>query len=76
MTVVEGSAQTVVEGALAVIPLVIAVEILNTGAKGVGLLDSVMGLGAIVGGIFAIARATKQSSARTSSSGSSCGRSP
>ena len=59
VTVVEGSAQTVVAGALAVIPLVIAVEILNTGAKGVGLLDSVMGLGAIVGGIFAIARATK-----------------
>ena len=59
VTVVEGSAQTVVAGALAVIPLVIAVEILNTGAKGVGLLDSVMGLGAIFGGIFAIARATR-----------------
>ena len=59
VTVVEGSAQTVVAGALAVIPLVIAVEILDTGAKGVGLLDSVMGLGAILGGIFAIARATK-----------------
>jgi MFS family permease len=59
VTVVEGSAQTIVAGALAVIPLVIAVEILSTGAKGVGLLDSVMGLGAIFGGIFAIARATK-----------------
>ncbi len=59
VTVVEGSAQTIVAGALAVIPLVIAVEILDTGAKGVGLLDSVMGLGAIVGGIFAIARSTK-----------------
>jgi MFS family permease len=59
VTVVEGSAQTIVAGALAVIPLVIAVEILDTGAKGVGLLDSVMGLGAIVGGIFAIARASK-----------------
>ena len=36
-----------------------AVEILDTGAKGVGLLDSVSGLAAILGGIFAIARATK-----------------
>jgi MFS family permease len=59
VTVVEGSAQTIVAGATAVIPLVIAVEILGTGAKGVGLLDSVMGLGAIVGGIYAIARASK-----------------
>jgi predicted MFS family arabinose efflux permease len=59
ITVIEGSAQTIVAGALAVIPLVIAVEILDTGAKGVGLLDSVMGLGAIVGGIYAIARASK-----------------
>ena len=59
ITVIEGSAQTVVAGALAVIPLVMAVEILHTGAKGVGLLDSVMGLGAIVGGIYAIARASK-----------------
>jgi MFS family permease len=59
LTVIEGSAQTIVAGALAVIPLVIAVEILDTGAKGVGLLDSVMGLGAILGGIYAIARASK-----------------
>lgn len=59
ITVIEGSAQTIVAGALAVIPLVIAVEILGTGAKGVGLLDSVMGLGAILGGIYAIARASK-----------------
>ena len=56
---VEGSAQTVVAGATAVFPLVMAVEILHTGAKGVGLLDSASGLAAIFGGIFAIARATK-----------------
>jgi MFS family permease len=59
VTVVQGSAQTVVAGATAVFPLVMAVEILHIGAKGVGLLDSVSGLAAILGGIFAIARASK-----------------
>ena len=59
VTVIQGSAQTVVAGATAVFPLVMAVEILHTGAKGVGLLDSASGLAAIAGGIFAIARATK-----------------
>jgi MFS family permease len=59
LTVVEGSAQTVVAGATAVLPLVMAVEILHTGAKGVGLLDSTSGLAAIMGGILAIARASK-----------------
>jgi MFS family permease len=59
MTVVQGSAQTVVAGATAVFPLVMAVEILHTGAKGVGLLDSASGLAAILGGIVAIARASK-----------------
>lgn len=59
MTVVQGCAQTVVAGATAVFPLVMAVEILHTGAKGVGLLDSVSGLAAILGGIVAIARASK-----------------
>ncbi|HET9842891.1 MAG TPA: MFS transporter [Nocardioides sp.] len=59
MTVVQGSAQTIVAGATAVFPLVMAVEILHTGAKGVGLLDSASGLAAILGGIVAIARASK-----------------
>jgi MFS family permease len=59
LTVVEGSAQTVVAGATAVFPLVMAVEILHTGANGVGLLDSALGLAAILGGIFAIARASR-----------------
>ena len=59
ITVIQGSAQTVVAGATAVFPLVMAVEILHTGAKGVGLLDSASGLAAILGGIFAIARASK-----------------
>ena len=59
ITVIQGSAQTVVAGATAVFPLVMAVEILHTGAKGVGLLDSMSGLAAIFGGIFAISRAAK-----------------
>jgi MFS family permease len=59
MTVVQGSAQTIVAGATAVFPLVMAVEILHTGAKGVGLLDSASGLAAILGGIVALARASK-----------------
>jgi hypothetical protein len=36
------------------------VEILGTGAKGVGYLDSALGVGAIVGGLLAISRASKQ----------------
>ena len=59
LTVIEGSSQTVVAGATAVFPLVMAVEILHTGAKGVGLLDSASGLAAILGGVFAISRAAK-----------------
>ncbi len=59
LTVIEGSAQTVVAGATAVFPLVMAVEILHTGAKGVGLLDAEMGLAAIFGGIVAISRSSK-----------------
>jgi MFS family permease len=59
ITVIQGSAQTVVAGAFAVFPLVMAVEILHTGAKGVGLLDSMSGLAAILGGILAIARASQ-----------------
>lgn len=60
LTVVEGSAQTVLAGATAVFPLVMAVQILHIGAKGVGLLDSMSGLAAILGGVFAISRATKR----------------
>jgi hypothetical protein len=59
LTVLEGSAQTVLAGATAVLPLVMAVEILHTGAKGVGLLDSMSGLAAVAGGIFAISRASR-----------------
>lgn len=52
-------AQTIVAGASAVFLVVMAVDILGTGAHGVGYLDSVLGVGAILGGLFAIARATR-----------------
>lgn len=53
------SAQTVVAGASAVFAVVMAVEILGVGAHGVGYLDSVLGAGAIVGGLIAISRTTR-----------------
>ena len=59
ISVVQGSAQTVVAGATAVFPLVMAVEILEVGPKGVGWLDSMSGIAAVVGGIWAISRASK-----------------
>jgi len=59
ISVVQGSAQTVVAGASAVFPLVMAVEILEVGPKGVGWLDSMSGIAAVVGGIWAISRASK-----------------
>jgi MFS family permease len=55
----EVSAQTVVAGASAVFTIVIAVDILGAGPRGVGYLDSVLGVGAILGGFVAIARATR-----------------
>jgi MFS family permease len=59
ITILLGCAQTVVAGATTVFPLVMAVEILHTGAKGVGFLDSASGLAAIFGGVVAIARASR-----------------
>jgi MFS family permease len=53
------AAQTIVAGASAVFTVVMAVDILGTGAHGVGYLDSMLGVGAIFGGFLAIARATK-----------------
>ena len=55
----EVAAQTVVAGASAVFTLVMAVDILGSGARGVGYLESVLGVGAILGGFVAIARATR-----------------
>lgn len=51
------SAQTIVAGASAVFLVVMAVDILGIGAEGVGFLDSMLGVGAILGGLLAIARA-------------------
>ena len=52
-------AQTAVAGATIVFGVTFAVEILETGPAGVGVIDSVFGIGAIVGGFYAIARSTK-----------------
>ncbi len=53
------SAQTIVAGASAVFLVVMAVDVLGTGAQGVGYLNSVLGVGAVLGGFLAISRATK-----------------
>ena len=52
-------AQTIVAGATIVFGVVFAVDILETGPEGVGIIDSAFGVGAIVGGFFAIARSTR-----------------
>ena len=55
----EVAAQTIVAGASAVFTVVMAVHILGTGPEGVGYLDSMLGVGAIVGGFVAISRAAR-----------------
>ena len=51
--------QTFIAGGSAVFVLVMADEILGTGPRGVGFLDSVLGIGAIAGGVLAISRASR-----------------
>ena len=51
--------QTIIAGGSAVFVLVMADEILGIGARGVGFLDSVLGIGAIAGGVLAISRASR-----------------
>jgi len=51
--------QTFVAGGSAVFVLVLADDILGTGPRGVGFLDSVLGIGAILGGVLAISRASR-----------------
>jgi MFS family permease len=51
-------AQTIVAGAQAVFAIDIAVQFTSFGASGVGYLDSAFGVGAILGGLVAIGRAT------------------
>ncbi len=47
-------AQTVVAGAMAVFVVAIAFDMTDLGASGLGWLDSVLGIGAIIGGFLAI----------------------
>lgn len=51
--------QTIVAGASAVFGVLLAVEVLETGPKGVGYVDAMLGVGAVVGGFVAIARASR-----------------
>jgi predicted MFS family arabinose efflux permease len=51
-------AQTIVAGASIVFSVEIAVQMTDFGPKGVGYLDSVLGIGAVLGGLVAIGRAS------------------
>lgn len=53
-------AQTIVAGASIVYTVEMAVQMTTFGAQGVGYMDSVLGIGAILGGLVAIGRASKQ----------------
>lgn len=52
-------AQTIVSGALPVFSVALAVQVLPTGPRGVGYLDAMLGVGALVGGFVAIYRSTR-----------------
>lgn len=54
------TAQTVVMGASLVFGVAIAFDMTDLGAAGLGWLDAVVGIGAIVGGFLAIALATRK----------------
>ena len=51
--------QMVVSGAMVVLGVVFAVEILGIGPAGVGLIDATLGAGAVLGGFVAIARSVR-----------------
>ena len=53
------SVQTIVAGASAVFMVVMMVEIAGTGPEGVGFLESVLGVGCVLGGFLAISRASR-----------------
>jgi MFS family permease len=53
-------AQTIVAGASIVYTVEMAVQMTSFGAQGVGYMDSMLGIGAILGGLVAIGRASKQ----------------
>ena len=52
-------AQTVVAGASIVFGVAVAVDVAGLGPKGVGYLDAALGVGAVIGGLVAIGRASK-----------------
>ena len=56
--------QTLVAGASIVFEVSIAIDLVGLGPQGVGYLDSVMGIGALVGGLVAVGRAPKGRLAR------------
>jgi hypothetical protein len=52
-------AQTIIAGATGVLWVTFAVHILHTGARGMGYIDAVLGIGAVLGGFVAIARSSR-----------------
>ena len=59
LTTVQLSLQTVIAGAMAVFLVVMADEILDSPEAGFGYLNAVIGVGSILGGMLAIARANR-----------------
>jgi len=57
-------AQTLVSGAAMVFTVLIADDVAGIGARGVGFLNAVLGIGAIVGGLIAISRSGRGSLAQ------------
>ena len=53
-------AQTVVAGASVVFVVAVAVDLIDLGPQGVGYLESTLGIGALAGGLIAMARASGQ----------------
>jgi MFS family permease len=52
--------QTLVAGALHVFVVAVAVDLIELGPEGVGYMESLLGVGALVGGVVAMSRASKQ----------------
>ncbi|WP_441921809.1 MFS transporter [Marmoricola sp. RAF53] len=53
------AAQTLIAGASLVFTVILAVEVFATGAEGVGYVNSLFGVGAVLGGLVAIASARR-----------------